>query len=363
MEWADAKAHCEELTEGGFDDWHMANITELRTLIQNCDSNMHSGTCGVVDTPSLSCLSKNSCAADCNACPSEAHSKFGETQPLMSSSKNDESDRPWSIFFNTSAAIGDLYFSGDGWQFRCVRNDGSKLAACTSENGTLSGDTCTRQCSGKPANSEWNGSTSYALTYSGGAYIGGVAPEYSETQGTCHFKCADGYIWTGSQCLPECSETSATPCYDSSTGYIWSEAFSARGWQNALNYCTNLNGNNYGGYSAGWHLPNINELRTLVQNCAKTQLPPQTGEESCAITYPDHLSYSGDWTDVCQGCTYDANNPGKYSKLGDTESFWSSSIRSDDSNFAWYMDFLEGYLYGLTISESNYVRCVRKINQ
>ena len=118
--------------------------------------------------------------------------------------------------------------------------------------------------------------------------------------------------------------------------------------------------NGYGGYT-DWRLPTISELRTLIQNCPATQFP-LIGEESCGITHPDHLSYN-DWNDACNGCTYDSNNPGQYSKFGDSGYFWSSSIRSGNSGNAWYVYFSDGGVddgvYIDNLGNGNYVRCVR----
>ena len=34
--WSDAVSYCDNLTEGGYSDWRLPNINELRTLIKNC---------------------------------------------------------------------------------------------------------------------------------------------------------------------------------------------------------------------------------------------------------------------------------------------------------------------------------------
>ena len=76
--------------------------------------------------------------------------------------------------------------------------------------------------------------------------------------------CNSGYFWNGQKCtvLPECSATSGTPCKDSTSGLIWSEkAENTMAWQDAKNYCNN---HTEGGFS--WHLPNIDELRTIIKD-------------------------------------------------------------------------------------------------
>ena len=64
--------------------------------------------------------------------------------------------------------------------------------------------------------------------------------------------------------------------------------------------------------------------------------------------------------DSCN-CEYRQNNGGYYSKLGDDDKvwLWSSSVRSDNSGGAWYVNFNYGDVgYGSKTSSSG-VRCVR----
>ena len=82
-------------------------------------------------------------------------------------------------------------------------------------------------------------------------------------------------------------------------------------WNNAINYCKNLN---EGGFS-DWRLPNINELKTILDN-------------------------------------------GR-SKLGDTCWLWSSSVPSNNSNRAWHIGFYNGTVNHIIKGYDNYVRCVR----
>ena len=155
----------------------------------------------------------------------------------------------------------------------------------------------------------------------------------------------------GSSTLPECSSTSSTPCKDSSSGLTWSaRASSIYTWQDAVDYCSSYS---EGGLS-GWRLPNINELRTLIKNCAGSQ----TGG-SCAVQDPDCLSFSC-WSDSCY-CDDMENNGGYYSKLGDDDNvyLWSSSTRSDSTNGAWLVVFNYGGVGSDSKTSSRYVRCVR----
>ena len=133
-------------------------------------------------------------------------------------------------------------------------------------------------------------------------------------------------------------------------GNIWSpKASSTMSWSDAIDYCNNLTACGY----SDWHLPTISELRTLIQNCPGTV----TGG-SCGVT-DSCLSYSSCWDeDSCWSCRYD--DSGKYSKLGDTGWFWSSSTPSEHADRAWSVNFNYGFV-GRYVKDNynNYVRCVR----
>ena len=150
--------------------------------------------------------------------------------------------------------------------------------------------------------------------------------------------------------LPECSPTSATPCVDPETDLIWSgKSTETMLWADAVNYCKDMN---EGGFS-DWRLPTISELRTLIQNCSKTE---RGG--TCGVT-DDCLSYSECRNDDCGGCRIDENNPGQYSKFGESGWFWSSSTRSDSTDIAWFVDFYGGYVGNASKDLGYDVRCVR----
>ena len=124
----------------------------------------------------------------------------------------------------------------------------------------------------------------------------------------------------------------------------WSSKADKMTWNEAVNYCRNLD---EGGYT-DWRLPNIDQLRTLIQNHPGTQ-----SGGSCPISERAGKLAWGDRTRDCNG------RNGSDSKLGDTGWFWSSSIQSDYTDDAWYVNFGDGGVYDGYKSGNSYVRCVR----
>jgi len=140
----------------------------------------------------------------------------------------------------------------------------------------------------------------------------------------------------------------------SRTGTQWSNRSSKiMNWNAAKQYCANLS---EGGFT-DWRLPNIDELRTTIRNCSKTE----TGGE-CKVSEKNGRLSRGDWNpDGSCYCESRNNNGGYYSKLGDDDNvwLWSSSTRSDDTDRAWRVGFISGLVLHSLKSYYYYVRCVR----
>lgn len=168
--------------------------------------------------------------------------------------------------------------------------------------------------------------------------------------------CKSGYTWNGSTCasngssaLPECSASTTTfPCKDSTTPYIWSERYDKMELQAAKDHCTGLNSSNYGGYSSGWHLPTIDELKTLLiadrvtSNCQVSETSGCLSSSSCwscsTCTQTGTQSSSGTGCSS-RGTSY---SDGRYSKFGDSDEFLSSS---SDSPHLWCVGFDVGDIH------------------
>ena len=145
----------------------------------------------------------------------------------------------------------------------------------------------------------------------------------------------------------ECSDPS---CTDSGNGLIWSGKTTATySWSDSKNYCENQ-GN-------GWRLPTIDELRTLVLNCAETATNGACNvKEGCLNDSSD--CYSATYC-VSKNCP--TRNDGSYSRLGDTGYLWSSSEMEGNANRAWYINFKFAAIGSSDKSRSDlaYTRCVK----
>ena len=408
---------------GGFDSgWHLPNISELRTIVLN-ENLKTGGLCGVVDNGSEVCLDYSSCFTDevCVSEGKQSYGKLDNDNDfvgLWSSSYVNDS-YVWCMVLS-SAAAGIVYSSDFDISnaVRCVRNSATQITGCAAVGGIWdeTEEQCTRPCSAKPVHTVWNGDGAYPATYSNGAWSAEKATEHNDTAGTCHYKCAENYFWDEStstcvtpcgQCgndeniagcsatsltvytceckagstwnaseskclvdpnnLPECSAESAKPCIDSSTNdkYIWSaKSGSEMKWKDAdgsgndiypaKSYCENLT---EAGFS-DWRLPNISELRTLIKDCSGTQMPGGTCGVIDTGTSSTSCLEDNCWKESdCASCSDDLT--GGHSKFGETGWFWSSSIKSDTSDYVWFVDFGNGMVLGNIIGNSNNVRCVR----
>lgn len=363
----DTMDYCNNLNEGGYNDWRLPSYKVLGTLLVNCEPPYDSG-----DAPTLYANCQGGSKSD------GSYSKFGEVVFL------------WSA---TSGGISFLngclnpYKEGDAYA-RCVRKDfpDSHEAKCLQglpENAKWVTDTVTQT---------WDWSNMWSPTTEG------KYGSNNENENGCFFKCDSdyyydkgGYVYNGIDIYGKCiNPCISEPCkgVEHSTeecvidvdnkdyqckcesnwewkrdehiclpssgipidGVTWSsESQSKMSWEEALAYCDNLTEDGY----SNWHLPTINELRNLIRNCENTA----TGG-SCGVN--DSCLYSDCQNDACKGCTENQN--GKYSKLGDHDSFWSSSA-PEYSDIRWGVNFSKASIFPQYQDSysfySNNVRCAR----
>ncbi|HNW15357.1 MAG TPA: hypothetical protein PLD55_11550 [bacterium] len=101
--------------------------------------------------------------------------------------------------------------------------------------------------------------------------------------------------------------------------------------------------------SSGERMPNIQELRTLIQNCPEVEYPKPEGLDSwCEIEK------------LCVGCDYDKS--GKYSVFLDTGWLRSSSVTEiDNQNPVICLNFSNAGMDICYLTEKRDARCVRQL--
>ena len=298
MNWNSAVSYCENLEDGGYDDWRLPDIDEIRTLIRNCEATETGGSCGVTTSCSAysGCWSSSGC--QCSNDLTGGHSKFGDTVTLWSSTtESDYTNYAWTGNFSVGG-VGDG--SKDGSEnVRCIRYDDRcandnpcvevthSTGECTSEKGVFTcgcnehyswnGSRCVADsqnvsCENLPENAEWNHTGAITQTWSGSAWLPTATGFYSETAGEtpdCSFRCTFAHTtdWNGSECVSHFSVDDSVEdqpvVFDRTTGLRWQPVASSdsMSWDNAVAYCEDLE---YGGLS-DWRLPNPHELLDILE--------------------------------------------------------------------------------------------------
>ena len=151
--------------------------------------------------------------------------------------------------------------------------------------------------------------------------------------------------------LPELPECDTPSCTDSENSLIWSGKTTATyNWSDSKSYCENQGG--------GWRLPTIDELRTLVLNCAETATNGACNvKEGCLKdSSPCYVTAN------CMSKNCPTRNDGSYSRLGDTDYLWSSSETDGDASRAWYLNFKFAAIGSSEKKDKEraYTRCVKK---
>lgn len=270
VNWNEAVDYCYNLREGGFDDWKVPDIDELRSLFVDCPATKIGGECQISEKDGK--LSIKDYTDACKGCEIQDYGKF----------------------------VGEKI----GWYF---------------------------------SSSDFNGSQHWAMMLGTGTLDVGEPSDR-------------GYV----QCVriknPKKSSQELT----------WSNKSSrSMNWYQALTYCQNLKENN----SYDWRLPNIDELRMLIKD-RKTVFggPCKVSEiNNCLSKKCFVLETCGEGVDpqTRKVKENEIGRDGRYSLLGDTSSFWSSSTYVDDTHAAWFVIFDRGLVGPYSKSETNSVRCVR----
>ena len=125
MDWQGALNYCKNVSDGGFKDWRLPNIDELRESFVNCSKTVPAGECRV--SGKKGCLSSN-CKDPQDSCSCKKmkndgfYSVFGDPDYVglwSSSTLSDDTDRIWGVGYY-SAMVGSNKKSGKLYA-RCVR--------------------------------------------------------------------------------------------------------------------------------------------------------------------------------------------------------------------------------------------------
>ena len=135
MKWNAAVTYCDNLEEGGYDDWRLPTIDELKTLLiwskansckvsetNNCLAWDGCWTCETCTEQGTASPSDNTCSNLGNSYSDGRYSKFGEDGWFWSSStKSDGTGYAWYVDFDGGYVNGYDKATNDGLYVRCVR--------------------------------------------------------------------------------------------------------------------------------------------------------------------------------------------------------------------------------------------------
>lgn len=399
MNWNEAINYCKNLREDENDDWRLPSVDELRTVIKNCPTET-GGECKVTNQ----CLSdscwKTVCEKRCensNALKSWSSSTYvnnadyawyvddyaqltikqvknknsvhcvrnntgnkAEAENAESAKKSKTPELQWSSpsYSKTTwkeAVASCERLNANGYSDWRLPSIDELRTLIQNHPGTMTGGTCkisqkaeamdvtlrlSGDCEGsgygnfsKLGDENWMwSSTSFRNVWTYDVwgidfYNGGIAFANQERKEEHYYRCVRGG-----------KPPKKTKLWSSRSTYPMN-------WKSAINYCNNLYENGF----SDWHLPTIDELRTLVQNHPGTK----TGGY-CRISQKAGYTSSRAWTYDCQGkAGYN------FSKLGDKGVIWSSTIVYDNYNKAWVIRFDDGLLGHNDIVNGSYVRCTR----
>ena len=201
-QWIDSVDYCDNLKEGGFEDWRLPDLNLLGTLVQNCDSD----------------------GSGCEGNSDGKYSVFGDTAFFWSSYTVDSSRAGGVYFYDASFLAKNVDETSD---VRCVRIETTSRKA---------------ECSEIPEHAVYNTVSEITLTWDWKNYwTPSSKTAYNENPSTmeCRFKCKKNYLYDADsgKCLNPCDPN---PCGESATctavkatqhvccdnGYFWNFAVS-----------------------------------------------------------------------------------------------------------------------------------------
>lgn len=106
MTWNSARSHCPTLKIGGYSDWRLPSISELRSLLRNCPDTVLGGNCSVMDD----CDRATSCwtQSTCYGCTSKAGKSDGYYPDVL---RGDSYGFFWASTSNAPSTNIDVYYA------------------------------------------------------------------------------------------------------------------------------------------------------------------------------------------------------------------------------------------------------------
>ena len=163
--------------------------------------------------------------------------------------------------------------------------------------------------------------------------------------------CAGNEICQDSKCV----EVKPGPWLDPTTQLYWENPAPdvTLSWEGAIQYCEDLTLDN-----GAWHLPTIDELRSLIDGCPVTDT-----KGSCNVSEGDCLGVACK-NEACDGCDVksgwgDVATYWPDRLAGECCRYWSSTPVAEPSNDAWFVNFNTGQVFYQVVGGELRVRCVK----
>ena len=337
-------SYCHNLEEDGHKDWRLPTIDELRVLVQSHPGTAADGKCSVSEKYGTIAIYRRLEDA-CKGMDGNHFSKLGDIVQLLSSTiaytftPYDAYGRDiWLIDFKNGAIDEDDSSLVRGY-VRCVRQDDSDACEAARKEET---------------DEAWE---RYLFYFPNGkcakeAKAGAKEEAVCERARKANTRAAwEKYLkkFPNGKCAKE--------------GKAVRNKFKRIGnleWSNVIEHVLDNNDDNdvcenlkEGGYT-DWRKPNIDELRTLVQNN-----PGTVAGGKCMISEKDgKLINDKYWDGNCSGI---GRKDGDFSKLGDNDWFWSSSHADEEDDLYWAILFDDGTLSAFRLNFFSFnMRCVRQ---
>ena len=163
--------------------------------------------------------------------------------------------------------------------------------------------------------------------------------------------CAGTEICQDSMCV----EVKPGPWYDATSELSWENPAPGEilSWESANEYCASLSLDN-----GGWHLPTIDELRSLIDGCV-----PTDKKGGCNVSESDCLGVKCK-NAACDGCDQksgwgDVSVYWSPNLAGECCMYWSSTLVAQPANDAWMVNFNTGQVFYYPSATELRVRCVK----